>query len=201
MKRTAVIKLLIILFAVLLCSCSAEKKQTENVAVNQDIIKAYKARLVENIYRYDNLKADELPTYALYDLDGDGIPELLIWDIRRATTSFRNIFVYHYNAATGETEHIGTILDFSGHSLITTSANGRGVVVAILDSGRHDRIIRYSLINGVLTPTILAERTDETSQAWYNVTRSPEFNSGLTLETANTYSMLEKEFEKLIKNF
>lgn len=197
MKRTVIIATLIILFAALLCSCSAENKQTENVAVNQNIIKAYKARLVENIYRYDSLKADKLPTYSLYDFDGDAIPELLIWDIRRATASFRDILVYRYNSSTGETNHIGTILDFTGHSLITQSASGRGVVVAILDSGRHDKIIRYTLINGILTPTVLAERTDETSQDWYNVTRSPAFNSGLTLETANTYTMLKKCFEKI----
>lgn len=189
--------ILIVLFAALIlscCSCSAEKKAA-NTDVKNGILEEYRAVLIEKIYRYDNGKPDELPMYSLFDFDGDGTAELLVWDIRVASSAFRNIYVYRYNSLTGRAEHIGTMLDFTGHSVITAACDGKGVVVAIRDAGNQDKITEYRLIDGRLTTSVLLERTDESSQEWHDKTFLSEYNSGVTLETANTYDVLENKFD------
>lgn len=171
-----------------------ENTTTKKSSDGNNIIKAYKSRLVENIYHYNDSRADELPTYALFDFDGDGTAELLVWDIRVASATFRDIYVYRYNAVTGKAEHIGTMVEFTGHSVITKARDGKGIVVAIRDAGLQDKITEYSLIDGRLTPSVLLARNDETSQEWDDKIVSAEYNSGVTLETANTYDVIEKEF-------
>lgn len=205
MKKTVTGMLaLITVIIAILCACSPGRERRSNLSMtqtgntpssesNSSILEAYKSRLVENIYHYDNAKADELPTYALHDFDGDGIEELLIWDVRVASAAFRDIWVYKYNPVTGIAEHIGTMLDFSGHSVITKAADTRGIVIAIRDSGRQDKIIEYILKANVLVPKLLLARTAETSQEWQDKIYSPEFNSNTTLKTANTYEALEAE--------
>lgn len=169
------------------------KDETET-ADSQNILKAYKDRLIENIYHYNDSRADELPTYALFDFNDDGTAELLVWDIRVASAAFRDIYVYRYNTVTGKAEHIGTMVEFTGHSVITEARDGKGIVVAIRDAGLQDKITEYSLIDGRLTPSILLARSDETSQEWNDKIVSSEYNSGETLETSNTYDVIEKEF-------
>lgn len=169
------------------------KDETET-ADSQNILKAYKDRLIENIYHYNDSRADELPTYALFDFNGDGTAELLVWDIRVASAAFRDIYVYRYNTVTGKADHIGTMVEFTGHSVITEARDGKGIVVAIRDAGLQDKITEYSLIDGRLTPSILLARSDETSQEWNDKIVSSEYNSGVTLETSNTYDVIEKEF-------
>lgn len=169
------------------------KDETET-ADSQNILKAYKDRLIENIYHYNDSRADELPTYALFDFNDDGTAELLVWDIRVASAAFRDIYVYRYNTVTGKAEHIGTMVEFTGHSVITEARDGKGIVVAIRDAGLQDKITEYSLIDGRLTPSILLARSDETSQEWNDKIVSSEYNSGVTLETSNTYDVIEKEF-------
>lgn len=169
------------------------KDETET-ADSQNIIKAYKDRLIENIYHYNDSRADELPTYALFDFNGDGTAELLVWDIRVASAAFRDIYVYRYNTVTGKADHIGTMVEFTGHSVITEARDGKGIVVAIRDAGLQDKITEYSLIDGRLTPSVLLARSDETSQEWNDKIISAEYNSGVTLETSNTYDVIEKEF-------
>ena len=188
--------LIVLLAAMILtcCSCSADKKAA-NADVKNGILTEYRAVLIEKIYRYGNGKPDELPMYSLFDLDGDGTAELLVWDIRVASSAFRDIYVYRYNSLTGKAEHIGTMLDFTGHSLITAARGGNGIVVAIRDAGKQDKITEYRLIDGRLAPSVMLERTEETSQEWHDKTVSPEYNSGVTLETANTYDVLENKFD------
>ena len=169
-------------------------KDETKTADSQNILKAYKDRLIENIYHYNDSRADELPTYALFDFNDDGTAELLIWDIRVASAAFRDIYVYRYNTVTGKAEHIGTMVEFTGHSVITEARDGKGIVVAIRDAGLQDKITEYSLIDGRLTPSILLARSDETSQEWNDKIVSAEYNSGVTLETSNTYDVIEKEF-------
>lgn len=169
------------------------KDETET-ADSQNILKAYKDRLIENIYHYNDSRADELPTYALFDFNGDGTAELLVWDIRVASAAFRDIYVYRYNTVTGKADHIGTMVEFTGHSVITEARDGKGIVVAIRDAGLQDKITEYSLIDGRLTSSILLARSDETSQEWNDKIVSSEYNSGVTLETSNTYDVIEKEF-------
>lgn len=169
-------------------------KDETKTADSQNILKAYKDRLIENIYHYNDSRADELPTYALFDFNDDGTAELLVWDIRVASAAFRDIYVYRYNTVTGKAEHIGTMVEFTGHSVITEARDGKGIVVAIRDAGLHDKITEYSLIDGRLTPSILLARSDETSQEWNDKIVSSEYNSGVTLETSNTYDVIEKEF-------
>ena len=70
-----------------------------------------------------------------------------------------------------------------------------GIVIAIRDAGKQDKITDYRLIGGRLAPSVLLERTDETSQQWYDKTVSSEYSGGVTLETSNTYDMLEREFD------
>ena len=65
------------------CSCSPAKKAT-SVDVKSSILTEYRSVLIEKIYRYGNGKPDELPMYSLFDFDGDGTAELLVWDIRAA---------------------------------------------------------------------------------------------------------------------
>ncbi len=193
MRKTILIVLLTALILAC-CSCSAEKKAANTDAKN-GILEEYRAVLIEKIYRYGNGKPDELPMYSLFDLDSDGTAELLVWDIRVASSTFRDIYVYRYNSLTGRAEHVGTMLDFTGHSLITAAHDGKGIVIAIRDAGMQDKITEYRLIDGRLAPFVLLERTDETSQEWYDKTVSPEYNSGVTLETANTYDILESKFD------
>lgn len=169
-------------------------KDETKTADSQNILKAYKDRLIENIYHYNDSRADELPTYALFDFNDDGTAELLVWDIRVASAAFRDIYVYRYNTVTGKAEHIGTMVEFTGHSAITEARDGKGIVVAIRDAGLQDKITEYSLIDGRLTPSILLARSDETSQEWNDKIVSAEYNSGVTLETSNTYDVIEKEF-------
>lgn len=169
-------------------------KDETKTADSQNILKAYKDRLIENIYHYNDSRADELPTYALFDFNDDGTAELLVWDIRVASAAFRDIYVYRYNTVTGKAEHIGTMVEFTGHSAITEARDGKGIVVAIRDAGLQDKITEYSLIDGRLTPSILLARSDETSQEWNDKIVSSEYNSGETLETSNTYDVIEKEF-------
>lgn len=169
-------------------------KDETKTADSQNILKAYKDRLIENIYHYNDSRADELPTYALFDFNDDGTAELLVWDIRVASAAFRDIYVYRYNTVTGKAEHIGTMVEFTGHSAITEARDGKGIVVAIRDAGLQDKITEYSLIDGRLTPSILLARSDETSQEWNDKIVSSEYNSGVTLETSNTYDVIEKEF-------
>lgn len=169
-------------------------KDETKTADSQNILKAYKDRLIENIYHYNDSRADELPTYALFDFNDDGTAELLVWDIRVASAAFRDIYVYRYNTVTGKAEHIGTMVEFTGHSVITEARDGKGIVVAIRDAGLQDKITEYSLIDGRLTPSILLARSDETSQEWNDKIVSSEYNSGVTLETSNTYDVIEKEF-------
>lgn len=220
MKRIIVVITLIVTVVLLFCSCRQSKtttvvsqvstmpnatsavtieagtteKKVSADAKKRQILKAYKATLVENIYHYDDSRADELPTYALYDFDKDGTSELLVWDIRVASATFRDIYVYRYNAVTDKSEHIGTMVDFTGHSLITEASDDDGIVIAIRDSGKQDRITKYTLTDGRLTPTIMIERTDEDSQEWYCKIESDDYNSKITLETANTYNVLEDNF-------
>lgn len=169
-------------------------KDETKTADSQNILKAYKDRLIENIYHYNDSRADELPTYALFDFNDDGTAELLVWDIRVASAAFRDIYVYRYNTVTGKADHIGTMVEFTGHSVITEARDGKGIVVAIRDAGLQDKITEYSLIDGRLTPSILLARSDETSQEWNDKIVSSEYNSGVTLETSNTYDVIEKEF-------
>ena len=169
-------------------------KDETKTADSQNILKAYKDRLIENIYHYNDSRADELPTYALFDFNGDGTAELLVWDIRVASAAFRDIYVYRYNTVTGKADHIGTMVEFTGHSVITEARDGKGIVVAIRDAGLQDKITEYSLIDSRLTPSILLARSDETSQEWNDKIVSSEYNSGVTLETSNTYDVIEKEF-------
>ena len=194
MKRTSVL-LCIIVLLMSFCSCVPRVSRTENAEAKQDIKKAYKARLIENIYRYDNMIADKLPLYALLDFDGDGTAELIVWDIRVASATFRNIYVYRYNSVTGEAEHVGTMVDFAGHSVITKTKDGRGIIIAIRDSADRDKITEYRLVDGRLTPSVLLARTNETTQEWSDKIRSPEYAGKVTLETSNTYDMLEREFD------
>ena len=86
------------------------------------------------------------------------------------------------------------MVEFTGHSVITEARDGKGIVVAIRDAGLQDKITEYSLIDGRLTPSILLARSDETSQEWNDKIVSSEYNSGVTLETSNTYDVIEKEF-------
>lgn len=176
------------------CSCSPAKKAA-NVDVKSSILTEYRSVLIEKIYRYGNGKPDELPMYSLFDFDGDGTAELLVWDIRVASSAFRDIYVYRYNSMTGKAEHIGTMIDFTGHSVMAVSRDGNGIVIAIRDAGKQDKITDYRLIGGRLAPSVLLERTDETSQQWYDKTVSPEYSGGVTLETANTYDILESKFD------
>lgn len=169
-------------------------KDETKTADSQNILKAYKDRLIENIYHYNDSRADELPTYALFDFNDDGTAELLVWDIRVASAAFRDIYVYRYNTVTGKADHIGTMVEFTGHSVITEARDGKGIVVAIRDAGLQDKITEYSLIDGRLTPSILLARSDETSQEWNDKIVSSEYNSGVTLKTSNTYDVIEKEF-------
>lgn len=169
-------------------------KDETKTADSQNILKAYKDRLIENIYHYNDSRADELPTYALFDFNDDGTAELLVWDIRVASAAFRDIYVYRYNTVTGKAEHIGTMVEFTGHSVITEARDGKGIVVAIRDAGLQDKITEYSLIDGRLTPSILLARSDETSQEWNDKIVSSEYNSGVTLKISNTYDVIEKEF-------
>ncbi len=169
-------------------------KNETKTADSQNILKAYKDRLVENIYHYNDSRADELPTYALFDFDGDGTAELLVWDIRVASAAFRDIYVYRYNTVTGKADHIGTMVEFTGHSVITKARGGEGIVIAIRDAGPQDKITEYSLIDGRLAPSVLLARSDETSQEWSDKIVSSEYNGGVTLETSNTYDVIEKEF-------
>ena len=69
------------------CSCSPAKKAT-NVDVKSSILTEYRSVLIEKIYRYGNGKPDELPMYSLFDFDGDGTAEQLVWDIRVASSAF-----------------------------------------------------------------------------------------------------------------
>ena len=169
-------------------------KDETKTADSQNILKAYKDRLIENIYHYNDSRADELPTYALFDFNDDGTAELLVWDILVASAAFRDIYVYRYNTVTGKADHIGTMVEFTGHSVITEARDGKGIVVAIRDAGLQDKITEYSLIDGRLTPSILLARSDETSQEWNDKIVSSEYNSGVTLKTSNTYDVIEKEF-------
>ena len=169
-------------------------KDETKTADSQNILKAYKDRLIENIYHYNDSRADELPTYALFDFNDDGTAELLVWDIRVASAAFRDIYVYRYNTVTGKADPIGTMVEFTGHSVITEARDGKGIVVAIRDAGLQDKITEYSLIDGRLTPSILLARSDETSQEWNDKIVSSEYNSGVTLKTSNTYDVIEKEF-------
>ena len=155
----------------------------------------YRSVLIEKIYRYGNGKPDELPMYSRFDFDGDGTAELLVWDIRVASSAFRDIYVYRYNSMTGKAEHIGTMIDFTGHSVMAVSRDGNGIVIAIRDAGKQDKITDYRLIGGRLALSVLLERTDETSQQWYDKTVSSEYSGGVTLETANTYDILESKFD------
>lgn len=218
MKKLIILFILVSVFATSFCAChSAQKaantsdstlevsttteaetdttvKDETKTADSQNIIKAYKDRLIENIYHYNDSRADELPTYAFFDFNGDGTAELLVWDIRVASAAFRDIYVYRYNTVTGKADHIGTMVEFTGHSVITEARDGKGIVVAIRDAGLQDKITEYSLIDGRLTPSILLARSDETSQEWNDKIVSSEYNSGVTLETSNTYDVIEKEF-------
>lgn len=218
MKKLIISFILASVFATACCAChSAEKaantsdptlevnttteaetdttvKDETKTADSQNILKAYKDRLIENIYHYNDSRADELPTYALFDFNDDGTAELLVWDIRVASAAFRDIYVYRYNTVTGKADHIGTMVEFTGHSVITEARDGKGIVVAIRDAGLQDKITEYSLIDGRLTPSILLARSDETSQEWNDKIVSSEYNSGVTLETSNTYDVIEKEF-------
>lgn len=187
----------LVIFAALIsacCSCSPAKKAA-SVDARSNISAEYRAVLIEKIYRYGNGKPDELPMYSLFDFDGDGTAELLVWDIRMASSAFRDIYVYRYNSLTGKAEHIGTMLDFTGHSLITAASDGDGIVIAICGAGEQDKITEYRLVDGRLAPSVLLERTDETSQEWHDKTFLSEYNSGVTLETANTYDVLENKFD------
>lgn len=176
------------------CSCSPAKKAT-NVDVKSSISTEYRSVLIEKIYRYGNGKPDELPMYSLFDFDGDGTSELIVWDIRVASATFRNIYVYRYNSVTGEAEHVGTMVDFAGHSVITKTKDGRGIIIAIRDSADRDKITEYRLVDGRLIPSVLLARTNETTREWSDKIRSPEYAGKVTLETSNTYDMLEREFD------
>lgn len=218
MKKLIILFILASVFATSFCACHSTQKAANTsdstlevsttteaetdttvkdetkTADSQNIIKAYKDRLIENIYHYNDSRADELPTYALFDFNDDGTAELLVWDIRVASAAFRDIYVYRYNTVTGKAEHIGTMVEFTGHSVITEARDGKGIVVAIRDAGLQDKITEYSLIDSRLTPSILLARSDETSQEWNDKIVSSEYNSGVTLETSNTYDVIEKEF-------
>lgn len=196
-----IVFMLMILLMVFLCACSERCPlntyggfYTEpQGGLADEILKAYKLRLIEKIYHYDNSRADTLPTYALYDFDSDGLPELLIWDIRVSTASFRDIYVYRFNVVTGEADHIGTMIDFAGHSTVGAAQNGWGVVIAIRDSGDQDRVVKYTYSSGRLISRVLLSRTDESSQQWFDIS-AQYFDAG-TIPTANTYNYLEEYFK------
>lgn len=186
MKRIATLALILLV----LHSCGAST--AANVSANDPpILGAYKALLIKNIYRRQGNRPDELPTYSLFDFDGDGVAELLIRDVRTSVAAYRDIRVYRYNAVTGKTEHIGTMTEFSGHSEITE--DGDGIIIAIRDSER-DRITKYTYSFGRLTPCVLLERTDETSEEWYEL--SQRYGGSATVEVCSTYDMLEREYGK-----
>lgn len=195
--------MLTVLLMVFLCACSERRpvntyggylpQPQDDLA--DEIVKAYKLRLIEKIYHYDNSRPDTLPTYALYDFDSDGLPELLIWDIRVSSASFRDIYVYRFNVVTGEADHIGTMMDFAGHSTVGAAQNGWGVVIAIRDSGDRDEIVKYtySPSSDRLISRVLLSRGSESSQQWLEL--SEEYADAGTLETSDTYNYLEEYFK------
>lgn len=190
MKKCALI--VIFLTAFILSSCTENRTASTTVG-DPPILMAYKKRLIENIYRYRNNRPDTLPTYALFDFDSDGTAELIVWGKRTSSASYRDIYVYRFNPITGKADHIGTMTDFSGHSRITCGKDG--IIIAIGGSER-DRITRYAYLDGRLIPDIVAERTDESSQKWNKIME--DYSDGVSLETAETYDKVEKEFrEKL----
>lgn len=190
MKKCALIVLILAVF--LLSSCTESRTANTTVGVSP-ILTAYKKRLIENIYRYQNSRPDTLPTYALFDFDGDGTTELIVWGKRTSSASYRDIYVYRFNPITGKADQIGTMTDFSGHSRVSCDRNG--IIIAIGGSER-DRITRYTCSDGRLIPDVIAERTDESSREWNGIMEN--YSDGVSLETAETYDKVEKEFrEKL----
>lgn len=188
MKKCALIVLFLTAF--ILSSCTESRTASTTVG-DPPILTAYKKRLIENIYRYRNNRPDTLPTYALFDFDDDGTEELIVWGKRTSSASYRDIYVYRFNQITGKADHIGTMTDFSGHSRITCDRDG--IIIAIGGSER-DRITRYACSDGRLIPDVIAERTDESSQEWNKIMGN--YSDGVSLETAETYDKVEKEFRK-----
>lgn len=70
-----------------------------------------------------------LPEYSVFDINGDGTAELLIFDERIATAIERGITVYSFDKKSGSAKEIGRAETFEGHSKICASADGNGFVI------------------------------------------------------------------------
>ncbi|MGN1479841.1 MAG: hypothetical protein ACI4XH_08740, partial [Acutalibacteraceae bacterium] len=144
----------------------------------------------EDLLDSEKYDGQHLPQYALYDFDDDGTQELLIWDIRVATAAFRDVFVYKYDAESGDTIKIGKLEVFQGHCHIGESADKNGIAVAVRDTG-SDYIKEYYYDNGEIKSKTLLERNDMSSSEWWEFFESSEYFSGVKIEMASDYSLLD----------
>lgn len=131
-----------------------------------------------------------LPEYSLYDFDDDSTQELLVWDIRVATAAFRDVFIYKYDAERNTAIKIGKLEAFQGHCHIGESADKNGIAVAVRDTG-SDYIKEYYYDNGEIKSKTLLERNDMSSSEWWEFFESSEYFSGVKIETASDYSLLD----------
>lgn len=163
----------------------ADSKVTEAKSVHS----AYK-----NLLEAKKYNGEASAEYALYDFDDDATQELLVWDIRVATAAFRDVFVYKYDAESGDAVKIGKLEVFQGHCHIGESADKNGIAVAVRDTG-SDYIKEYYLDNGVIKSKTLLERNGMSSSEWWEACESSKYFSGAEIETVSDYSLIDKMFK------
>ncbi len=88
-----------------------------------------------------------LPKYSVFDIDGDGTAELMIFDERIATAIERGITVYTFDAKSNTAKKIGRAETFEGHSRICAAADGNGFIIQ-QDYPGFIKVTRYTF-NGV----------------------------------------------------
>lgn len=179
---------------------SADKeKNSADTDIKEKVKTAYTDTLKKNEYDYSAVDSyvsnkREMPQYTLYDFDKDGIPELLIWDIRVASATARTITVYKYNSSSAGAEPIGTITDFEGHSILGESADLKGIVLSVRDSG-EDKITKYTLQNGALVSEVILKRNGESDSDWNNAMTDSKYMSAYEFVISNEPGTLYQELD------
>ena len=152
--------------------------ESKNIRIKNLYIEA----LNNNKYEISELNPSQThPTYSLFDFDKDGIPELLIWEVRLGSFMNRNISVYKYNSQYDKVDYMGEMTVLSGHSEFGKALDKSGIVIATRDSGT-DTITEYSIKNGKIVPTVLLERADENDSDWLNIITSSKYSVPFELD-------------------
>lgn len=195
-----------------------EQVKQENYVVT--VRRNYYANVLERLYFYDTLPddgddietkmADDYETYAVYDIDGDGIEELMLYVDRPGTGSSWSI-IYEYNVDTDSLkQELYAYMDnqfYSNGRIVGMDDSSHGVMVYVYNPENDDYSDSYLTIMRGTTYWDMGSNNEDHSGYDYRVYHSnteeetymteEEYNQWLADQTAGA-TELEIPWKKIV---